>query len=274
MSKKNYLFLISFGVFVLVACSSPDDLITETQSTTMNESITYTKSPTEEEPSIPKEHIDETNPIDKTVLSDEIEPYIGTDFHEVEADETLFSISILHHTTVEILQQINNLGTSTDLRVGQLLRIPPLDFPLQQEVNISLTLIEDDAISNFDIVKTMDYGNLGGGRNLLFEIENTLYDLRLIRILIGTEAPYSPYVITTQHLGDLNLSGETISFLLQRYVENSFVVDGLRFIDDSGVERTFTFGWSPYDSGIWTNEGVWIISDATVRFWQNDVGDE
>jgi len=44
--------------------------------------------------------------------------------HTVRAGETLFSISQMYGTTVVVLQQLNNMGTSTVIHVGQVLRLP------------------------------------------------------------------------------------------------------------------------------------------------------
>jgi len=48
----------------------------------------------------------------------------GTVNHTVRSGETLFSISQLHGTTVAVLQQLNSMGTSTIIHVGQALRLP------------------------------------------------------------------------------------------------------------------------------------------------------
>jgi len=43
--------------------------------------------------------------------------------HTVRAGETLWGISQMHGTTVAVLQQLNNMGTSTVISVGQVLRV-------------------------------------------------------------------------------------------------------------------------------------------------------
>ena len=48
----------------------------------------------------------------------------GGGTHTVRAGETLWGIAQMHNTTVAILQQLNNLGTSTTIQVGQVLRLP------------------------------------------------------------------------------------------------------------------------------------------------------
>ena len=47
----------------------------------------------------------------------------GAVHHTVQAGETLFSISQLHGTTVAAIQALNNMGTSTIIHVGQVLRV-------------------------------------------------------------------------------------------------------------------------------------------------------
>jgi len=44
--------------------------------------------------------------------------------HTVRAGDTLFSIAQMYGTTVAVLQQLNGLGTSTLIQVGQVLRLP------------------------------------------------------------------------------------------------------------------------------------------------------
>ena len=44
--------------------------------------------------------------------------------HTVRAGETLFGIAQMHGTTVAVLQQLNNMGSSTTLQIGQVLRLP------------------------------------------------------------------------------------------------------------------------------------------------------
>jgi LysM repeat protein len=48
----------------------------------------------------------------------------GNGTHTVRAGETLFGIAQMYGTTVAILQQLNNMGTSTTLQIGQVLRLP------------------------------------------------------------------------------------------------------------------------------------------------------
>ena len=42
----------------------------------------------------------------------------------MKTGDTLFAIANRNGTTVKILQQINGLGTSTVIRVGQVLKLP------------------------------------------------------------------------------------------------------------------------------------------------------
>ncbi|MCL2610338.1 MAG: LysM peptidoglycan-binding domain-containing protein [Defluviitaleaceae bacterium] len=51
-------------------------------------------------------------------------PPSGNGTHVVQAGQTLFSIAQMHNTTVAELQRLNNMGTSTVIQVGQVLRVP------------------------------------------------------------------------------------------------------------------------------------------------------
>jgi len=176
------------------------------------------------------------------------------DIHIVQAGDTLFSISQLHNISVEVLQQANHMGVSTDLQIEQMLRIPPEGSELLQEIDIKISMIDDNLISEseYDLIAYLDYPD---GWHFLIETSNTLYDLRIVNLRIDVRP--TEVIFTHKYLGDFNIAGESSSFLIKNYVEGgTTIIRALRFFDDYGVERTFVFGRS-------NKTGESGISDST-----------
>ena len=93
--------------------------------------------------------------------------------HLVAAGETLWSISQLWGTTVEQIQMLNNLGTSTDIRTGQLLDMRNLDaeiLPARHPfaVSFSSEILEDKnegmagTWTEFDFSQVATHEEVGG----------------------------------------------------------------------------------------------------------------
>ena len=145
---------------------------------------------------------------------------------------------------------------STDLQIGQLLRIPPKGSELLQDIQFTLTVINEEDISSLNYKQAVYIQNRGDN-NFLIETENTLYDLRIVQLTLGLE--FIGLGFTHQYLGDFNLAGEEASLLIRNYVDHSSrTLLGLRFFDDHGVERTFTIGWGPQNiDGV--SKDVWEL---------------
>jgi len=182
------------------------------------------------------------------------------DIHIVQAGDTLFSISQLRNISVEVLQQANNMDTSTDLQIGRWLQIPPEGSELLQEINIKISMIDDNLISEleYDLIA---YLNNFAGWHFLFETSNTLYDLRIVTLILCVRPREVGF--THKYLGDFNIAGESSAFLIKNYVEGGTgVAKALRFYDSYGVERTFQIGWSPQNiDGEWVD--IWGVTDIT-----------
>lgn len=157
MSNKIYLFLIIFTLFIFVACNNTDEPRIEEPS------IVEEEPPANEEPPAADESATET----EAGLELEIESY--RILHEVQEGDTLFSISQMHNISAEVLQQANNLDT-TELQIGQLLRIPPEGSELLQDIQFTITVIDEDDIPSLDHTQTVYIGN-PGGTNFLIETE-------------------------------------------------------------------------------------------------------
>jgi len=229
MLKKNCLFLIIFALFLFVACNNTDEPSIETSLTIEKEYATNGEFPTEDEN------------ITEPESDDEIDPAVASNIHEVLANETLFSISQMHNISVEVLQQANNLDT-TELQIGQLLRIPPEGSELLQEIQFTLTELSENDLSSLDY-NLIVYLDHPGGRNFLIETENTLHDLQIVELRL--DLPFLEVIFTHESPGDFNLSGEASSLLIRNNMDvGTAISTGLRFIDDHGVERTFIFGFS------------------------------
>lgn len=76
------------------------------------------------------------------------EPYARAQTHTAQQGETLFSIARLYQTTVEFLQFINDLGTSTDIQAGQLIYLTPPEFSRNNCGIVDLTAPNCDLASN------------------------------------------------------------------------------------------------------------------------------
>lgn len=183
-------------------------------------------------------------------LEDEVE-YVH---HEVQQGETLFSISQLYGTTVESLQQLNALGTSIEIRAGQLLKLPPGSVPDStllvdangetDEVEIEITAVLVDDISTLQMDLTIvDYSNgrlnENEGRHILLQTENVLNELQVVALYFGEEGIEVSFI--RHELGDFDPIAARHTFLLLRshYEIGTSVQTGLVFIDESGTKRTF-----------------------------------
>ena len=73
----------------------------------------------------------QTEPIRRKLrqLLEQAPPPAGSSSHTVRQGDTLFAIARLHGTTPAEIQRLNNLGTSTLIRPGQVLRLPQAAAP-------------------------------------------------------------------------------------------------------------------------------------------------
>lgn len=167
-----------------------------------------------------------------------------TNIHIVELGETLFSISRIHNTTVEMLQQLNDLGTSTDIQVGQELHLPINETRNRRHIHMTAILIDDPEalLMNFTNVDYSDgrYDQYEG-RHILLHIENTLNDLQIAALRLDGEVVEVSFI--RYELGDFNPEGNQTFLLLRHHYELGTVIrTGLVFIDEDGLERMFMIG--------------------------------
>lgn len=68
---------------------------------------------------VPSENVPPAPPSEETAPSADSEPV----YHRVERGETLFSLARRYETTVDAIQRLSRLGDSTNIAVGQRLRV-------------------------------------------------------------------------------------------------------------------------------------------------------
>ena len=163
-----------------------------------------------------------------------IPPIVSPDgrYHTVQAGETLFSISQIHGLTVARLQELNGLGSSTNIQVGQQLQIRANDH---RAITFDAEIINDVLVLNADF-REVEYhrGSGADGRSILIRTENQLRDFS-----IGFFAFHGDTMRFNegQEIGDFD-SAEGI--LLTGHIEGSstnFTV--FSFTDEDGNQRKF-----------------------------------
>ena len=188
------------------------------------------------------------------VTADEIifgEEYIERIFHIVAENETFEDIANLHDTTVEILRQVNWFLEDDYLHEGLPLKIPPVGFPLHQDIEIRISEVSNEQIDAdiiFDFQSTL-------GSNLLIEIDSSVQDIKIFYQDLSRDRPRMPHV--TPVIGYIRSDSNPGQIILLSYDHKSSLTVGIKFTDEDGMERYFAF--FPYDE--------WVIYDLTVDFW-------
>ena len=173
--------------------------------------------------------------------------------HIVAENETLEDIANIHHTTIEILKQINWFLEDDHLPVGLQLRIPHYGFQLQQDIKINISEINTDQIDHFDADIIFDFE--ATGVTLLIEIDPNVQDIKVFLQDLST-GPRKPHV--TPVIGYIRPNSNPGQIILLNYDNISTQNAGIKFTDDDGMERYFVIGWPMPE---------WTIFDFTVEFW-------
>lgn len=173
--------------------------------------------------------------------------------HIVAENETLEDIANIHHTTIEILKQINWFLEDDHLPAGLQLRIPHYGFQLQQDIKINISEINTDQIDHFDADIIFDFE--ATGVTLLIEIDPNVQDIKIFLQDLST-GPRKPHV--TPVIGYIRPNSNPGQIILLNYDNISTQNAGIKFTDDDGMERYFVIGWPMPE---------WTIFDFTVEFW-------
>ncbi|MCL2558994.1 MAG: LysM peptidoglycan-binding domain-containing protein [Turicibacter sp.] len=198
-------------------------------------------------------------------------------YHEVVAGNTLFSLSQQHGTTVEVLQQLNGLGTSTDITVGQLLRIP-VNPTSPDTGNVAGMTPEVAPITTPDIriewlretrhdVVEFNYADARGVRayhtdTLLIAPATVLREFAVISVYLDMMLNAFEAVDVLFFVGYLHPHQPLL--IREYFGMGTFPASGFTFIDEAGVRRFFTFNESPTDyGGFFMNE----FFQEDVTFW-------
>ena len=153
-------------------------------------------------------------------------------YHVVSTSETLFSIAQIYGVTVEFLQSLNNKGVSTDIRIGDILRVR--DF---LEIRYRATYVDDvDKVSN-DVIRidlnpeTAQFQTY----NILLHPLSNMHNLQIV----GIENWYTGWGVShiIQEIG--NISPNDV-LLFNRFKQGTLLQIGLVFTDDEGNLRVFS----------------------------------
>ena len=189
------------------------------------------------------------------------------DYHIVQEGETLFSIARLYSITIDSLQQLNNLGDSTDISVGQRLNISqngdtsdaPQDDGNQSEqispsdVTFTLEVLEGsfDHIRNsvgFDYAEARNVAGIDTAINIAIRTSYHLTDFQVITLDIN--ADYD--LVSTGQLYAADSIDPYMVFIITNYFDigGSLPHSGFSFVDEQGIRRYFAFGISQMDGEI------------------------
>jgi len=167
--------------------------------------------------------------------------------HTVLAGETLFSIASLHGTTVAALQQLNNLGTSTNIQAGQVLIVGQGGVSGQnglREINITALLVDDVNALEMDFTE-VEYST-DAGRDILIQTEAVLNNLQIVGLSFYNQRTEVAHI--RHEFGNFNSTGVLSSLLLRSHFEiGSMVTTGFIFTDEDGVRRAFVMPLSHLD---------------------------
>jgi len=197
-------------------------------------------------------------------------------YHEVVAGETLFSISQLYDTTVEVLQQLNDLGTSTHLSIGQMLRLPdgssvnngPMQaLPLDFDIRIEWLDERHFPVQNYIEIKYAEDQADPLARNLFIVSEEALRGFAIITLDPAPDGYFEPEVLDVMfYAGNLNPNQP---LLILNYIGfGTMPRSGFTFENANGVRRFFFFTQNQADEG-----PEFIIGEFTVQdfdFWDFD----
>lgn len=259
MMKKYILFLAFFALFLLVACNEVNE------SSIENPSLANDEKNDEAVPSIGDEIIESSSEAEIKEFTDELNihevkdgEYIERIHHLIAENETLEDIANIHHTTVEILKQINWFIDPDHLPTDTQLRIPPAGFPLHQDIEINITRVNIEDIDQIDADIIFDFDNAGS--NFLVEIYSDVQDIKVFLQDLST-GPRKPYVSPV--IGYIRPDSIPGQILLLNYDSSIPTLNGgIKFTDDAGMDRYFVIGWTPM-----LDLDPWIIYDFTVEFW-------
>jgi len=255
MPKTLILFFTIIGLFVLVACDESDSSTVET-SPEVSETSPITTVATET--SIEETNIQDSETSD--VIIDDDVVYIERIHHLIEENETLEDIANIHHTTVEILKQINWFVDPEHLLVGTQLRIPPAGFPLLQNIEINISKINIEDIDQIDADIIFDFDRTGS--TFLVEIYSDVQDIQMFSQDLST-GPRQPYVSPIiGYIRTDSIPGQIL--LLNCDITIPTLNVGIKFTDNAGMDRYFVIGWTPM-----LDIDPWIIYDFTVEFWSS-----
>jgi len=190
----------------------------------------------------------------------EIVPYV---YHMVRRGETLFSISRLYGTTVEVLQELNELGDSTNIAAGQNLRLPPGSVPDEtllmdgddvqfSEIVFNFELLEDEKLPA-DLVNAVgfDYSEFFGLNEKMFNFlvirttRNQLSDFQVVAIEWEEDGEFK----VTDVIYEIPVFDPDNVLVIRYYYDRSgaFPRTGFTFIDEFGETRLFGFNLSRID---------------------------
>ena len=164
-----------------------------------------------------------------TALIPPVTPSQNATYHIVIAGETLTSIARLHGTTATALQQMNNMGMTTDITVGQRLSLieSSATNPSSRPEELLLKITNGNTPGSIIVQSNQNLTNISINSIYTESVDNELGRYWHVRGVL-------------RELGNLNVNSELLinDFL---FTGSSFFAEALIFNDENGNTRYFAF---------------------------------